>query len=163
MNPLHAVDLAVELAHRQHDAAAKALAVGLQQQGAAQAQSEQLESYALETQGKWISRAQDLASPTLMYHHYQFMAKLDQAILFQVSILQNHAQRVAQLRLGLLTADQRLTQFEQVLAARKAVITLDRNRREQRQMDELAAQMTLRKGPQHSRHLGAEESAWPLN
>lgn len=159
MKPLHAVELAIELAQRRRDDAARALSGALLQQRAALEQLEQLRAYARETQVKWTDRAQVSASPALMYHHYQFMGKLDQAVLFQDNVIHNHENHVGRLRQALMDADQRLTSFEHVLKARKAAIVQVKNRQEQRQMDELASRM----GTQTRRHLGAEDSVWLSN
>jgi flagellar FliJ protein len=159
VKPLHAVQLAVELAHRRRDAAAKALSGALLQQKAAFEQLDQLQAYARETQIKWTDRAQVSASPTLMYHHYQFMGKLDQAVLFQNNVIHNHENHLERLRQALIEADQRLMSFEHVLKARKAEIAQVQNRQEQRQMDELASRM----GAKPRRHHGAEDSVWLSN
>jgi flagellar FliJ protein len=159
MKPLKAVQIAIELAQRRRDDAAKVLAVAVQNQQAAQGQLDQLQAYARETDDKWINRAQVSASPALMQHHYQFMAKLDQAMVFQHSVIQNHVHRVSQLRQALVDADQRLGSFEHVLASRKAAIGVVMNRREQRETDELASRM----GTQRNRRIGEEESQWLSN
>ena len=159
MKPLHAVQLAVELAQRRRDDAARVLSGALLQQKAAFEQLDQLEAYARETQAKWTDRAQVSASPALMYHHYQFMGKLDQAVLFQTNVIHNHENQVGRLRQALVDADQRLMSFKHVLEARKAVIAQVQNRQEQRQMDELASRMCT----QPRRHHGAEDFVWLSN
>lgn len=159
MKQLQAVQVAIELAQRRRDDAAKVLAAAMQNQQAAQGQMGQLQAYAQETDAKWLNRAQVSASPALMQHHYQFMAKLDQAMVFQQSVIQNHGHRVAQLRQALVDADQRLSSFEHVLASRQAAIHAVLNRRQQRETDELAARM----GTQRNRRLGEEEAQWLSN
>lgn len=156
---LRPIQLAMELAERQRDMVAKSLAMAVQNQQAAQAQMQQLEAYARETEVKWMQRAQVAASPELMQHHYQFMAKLEQAIAFQVRVIDNHTGRVMQVRLSLIEVEQRLARFKHILAMRQAEITLVHNRLEQRQMDELASRM----GHQRRRPLDAEESQWQSN
>jgi len=159
MKALKAVQIAIDLAQRRRDDAAKVLAQAVQHQQAAQGQMDQLQAYARETESKWINRAQVSASPALMQHHYQFMAKLDQAVVFQQSVLQNHEHRVSQVRQALVEAEQRLNSFEHVLASRQAQNNAVLNRRQQRETDELASRMGL----QRNRRIGEEETQWLSN
>lgn len=156
---LRPLQLAKAMAERQRDVVATALALAVQNQQAAQAQMQQLEAYARETEVKWMQRAQVAASPEIMQHHYQFIAKLEEAIAFQVRVIDNHSGRVMQVRLGLIEVEQRLARFKHILTLRQAEITLVHNRQEQRQMDELASRM----GHQRRRPLDAEESKWQSN
>ncbi len=159
LHALQPLQLAKAMAERQRDLVATSLALAVQNQQAAQAQMQQLEAYARETEVKWMQRAQVAASPELMHHHYQFIAKLEEAIAFQVRVIDNHSGRVMQVRLGLIEVEQRLARFKHILTLRQAEITLAHNRREQRQMDELASRM----GHQRRRPLDAEESKWQSN
>lgn len=157
MHALRPFQLAIDMAKTQRDEAARHLAVALQNQQAAQNQMDQLQAYARETEGKWMARAQVTASPELMQHHYQFMAKLDEAIAFQVRVIQNHAYNVDRTRGALISVEQRLARFTHILAARQAEITQLQARRDQRQTDELASRMGRQSTQSHTRRYDAEE------
>ena len=157
MSALKALQMAMEIGERQRDEAARAVALARQHQQAAQNQQDQLEAYARETEAKWLRRAQVTAAPELMQHHYQFMAKLEQAIQFQTNVIRNHVNQVEQLRLALILVEQRLARFKHVLAARQREMAQLQARREQRQMDEMASQMALRQGGQRTRQQNETE------
>lgn len=159
MSALRAIQLAIDMAERQRDQVARELAAALQNQLAASGQKDMLEAYARETESKWIARAQAATSPELMRHHYQFLAKLDQAIVFQQGVIRNHVDRVAQVRHDLMEAEQKLARFKHIFTARQAEAIKLQNRREQKQADEWASRM---RGPQ-KRHLDAEEVLWVSN
>ena len=90
------------------------------------------------------ARAKVSTSPEMLQHHYQFMARLNQAIELQEGVLANHQQRVNAARQVLMQAEFRLMSFKQVLASRQATALKARGRQEQKQMDELAGLQTQR-------------------
>lgn len=157
MSALKALQTAMELGERQRDDAARAVALAHQNQQAAQNQQDQLEAYARETEAKWLRRAQVTAAPEVMQHHYQFMAKLQQAIQFQTNVIRNHVNHVEQLRQGLIQVEQRLARFKHVFGARHREMAQLQARREQQQMDEMASQMALRRGGRQTRQQDEQE------
>ncbi len=139
MSLLKTLQLAITVAGRKRDEAGQALAQAQQRQLAAQQQLEQLRGYAHETEARWASQARVCAMPELMHHHYQFMARLDQAVQMQQRAVADQAQWVALAQKALLAAELRVATLRQVLAHKQAEIDRVQRRREQRQMDEMAA------------------------
>jgi flagellar protein FliJ len=136
--------LAIDLATSKRDEALAELQRTEHSQAFAQDQMNQLQQYAQETEARWMQGAQVSTSPDMLHHHYQFMARLNQAISLQEGVLASHRQRVDVARQQLMQAEFRLASFKQVLATRQAAITKLRQRQEQKQMDEFASQQTQR-------------------
>jgi flagellar FliJ protein len=140
MSLLRTLGVAIEVAGRKRDAASQALGQAQQRHIAAQNQLTQLETYANETEARWTSQAQVCALPELMRHHYQFMERLDQATQMQKQMVQEQARWVEMAKKGLLEADIRVATLRQVLVTKQKEAERLQNRREQKQMDEFAAQ-----------------------
>jgi flagellar protein FliJ len=136
--------LAIDLATARRDEAQAQLQNIMQAQAHAQDQMQQLQQYAVETEQRWMQGAQVSTSPEMLRHHYQFMGRLDQAILLQEGVLANQEQRREAARQLLMQAESRLSSFKQVLASRRATIAKTRQRQEQKQMDEFASQQSQR-------------------
>lgn len=139
MSLLRTLRLAIDVATRRRDAASQAMAQAQARQIAAQQQMEQLKSYANDTEQRWASQAQICALPELMRHHYQFMERLGQAILMQEGVVAEQARWVALARKALLEADLRVETLRRLLRNKEAEAAQVQQRREQRQMDEMAA------------------------
>lgn len=159
MKPWAAIQLAIDMAQRQRDQLAQALARAIQAQQSAHMQMQMLQSYARETENKGFARAQVMTSAELIRHQDQFLSKLAQAVSFQQGVIQGHDGQVAQARQALIEADQKLSRFQHLLAARQAAWAQESNRREQKQADELATQRAARQ----KRLLGAEDLSWVSN
>jgi len=139
MNNFHAIELAIDLATRQRDALARKheqafrnLQRGLQQLG-------QLESYAGDTDARWGQNDAGI-SVEMLRHHYQFRDRLQHAVNLQqgnIGALKAQQQSAQQL---LMQAEARLSGLKQVLASRMRVLEKQVQRRDQREMDEFAAQ-----------------------
>jgi len=136
--------VAIEMVTRQRDAAAVALAQARDSQGMAQGQLDQLQQYAQESESRWTQQAQIRATPELMQHHYQFMARLYHTVDLQNGVMEQHARqvqaRVAQLR----EAELRLASLSQVVARKASQQARLQQRREQKEVDEFAARQSLR-------------------
>jgi flagellar FliJ protein len=144
MTALKSLVLAIELATRQRDDALAQLRRTMQADAFAQGQMQQLRQYAQETEQRWIQGAQISTSTELLRHHYQFMARLNQAILLQDGVLSNSSQRVETARQVVLNAEFRVASFKQVLASRQAVLEKKKQRQEQKQTDEFAGMQMQR-------------------
>jgi flagellar protein FliJ len=136
--------LAIDLATFRRDEALAQLQKATRSQAFAQDQMDQLQQYAQETEARWMQGAQVSTSPEMLHHHYQFMARLNQAITLQEGVLGSNRQRVEAARQLLMQAEFRMASFKQVLATRQAAITKAHQRQEQKQMDEFASQQTQR-------------------
>lgn len=139
MSSLKTLLLAVDLATRQRDAASQALAETQQVLLQARQQLAQLETYARETEVRWELHGQRSTTLELMSHHYQFMDRLSQAMDMQGSVLREQEGRVEMARLVLVRADQRLASFKTVCERRRAELARQQLRKEQREVDEIAA------------------------
>jgi len=110
----------------------------------AQEQMMQLRQYAQETDQRWTQGAQRITTPELLQHQYQFMGRLTHAIALQEGAVTSSLRRVDAARQTVLQAELRLVSLKQVLAQRQATQARLQARQEQKQMDEFAAQQTLR-------------------
>lgn len=139
MAALKSLLLAIDLATAQRDQATAQLQKIIQADAFAQGQMQQLQQYAQETEQRWMQGAQISTSPEMLQHHYQFMARLNQAISLQDGVISGTRQRVDAAKQVVLQAEFRLASFKQVLAGRQAVLAKTQQRREQKQMDEFAS------------------------
>jgi flagellar FliJ protein len=145
-SPLHAFEIAVEMAERQRDAARKTMLDARAALAAAQAQLEHLQGYAGETQGRWGMRAGASVQPEVMRHHYQFMDKLEHAIDLQTQVVSGQDGRVNVAMQALLQAELRLTSLRKALESRRRALLQRQERREQKETDEQAGQRFGRAG-----------------
>ena len=106
---------------------------------AGQAQLEQLSGYAQETQGRWGMREGGTVQPEVMYHHYQFIGKLEHAIGLQTDTVHGQEQRVEKARQTLLAAELRLQSLQKLVERKQQEQALAQMRREQKQTDERAS------------------------
>lgn len=139
MSSLSALTVAVEAASRKRDDARRMLQDIQAAQQAAQAQLDQLEGYARETEARWGVKADTAIKPEVMYHHYQFMSRLGHAAGLQTGVLGDHACRVEVARQALLQAELRLASLRKVVDKRRQDLERAQMRREQKQTDERAA------------------------
>lgn len=139
MSSLHALNLAIEMAARKRDEARNALRERQRASEAAQAQMEQLQSYAQEMQQRWAPQEGAMLKLEVMYHHEQFMARLQHAIQLQTKVLQDQALRLEAAQKALMATELRLTSLNKVVETRRRDIALAQMRREQKQTDERAA------------------------
>lgn len=132
--------VAIEVAERKRDEARHTLQDALLAQQSARAQLDQLRGYARETEARWGVRADTRMQPEVLYHHYQFMGRLDHAAGLQDGVVDAHAQRVEQATRAVLAAELRLASLRKVVEARRKDMLLQQARRDQKQTDERAAQ-----------------------
>lgn len=139
MSALKSVALAIDVTTQRRDQAGHYLGEAQRAYLFAQNQLAQLENYAADTEAKWGVAAQVSTSPELMRHHYQFMDRLHHAIGLQHGTLDDLKRRVAAAQQQALAAEFRLASLKQVLKKKQADLSILQGRREQRQMDDLAA------------------------
>jgi len=151
MSALRSLQLAIEMAGAQRDQAQTHLQQAHQAEAFACAQMQQLTDYLQETEQRWMSGARKSIEPELLHHHYQFVARLSQAIEMQAGVLKDTRQRVNLAQQELLKKEQRLASFKQLMQKRLAAIAQRQQRVEQKQMDEFAALLV-----QHHHTLQAE-------
>ncbi len=140
MSLLKTLAVAVDVARQKRDVASRALGQAQQKYIAAHDQLTQLETYATETETRWMVQAQNCAVPELMRHHYQFMERLAQAIQMQLGILADNARWVEAAKKHLTEAEIRVATLQQVCRNKQVAASRLQDRREQKQIDEFAAQ-----------------------
>lgn len=136
--------LAISLAERRRDGVVHALAQSQQRVQAAREQLEQLRSYAGDTDQRWVSTGTVGLSVELIKHHSQFSGRLQQAISMQDGVIASLQRQVESVQQQLQSAESRLSGLRGVLKKRRAETDRVTQRREQRLMDEMAAQLFAR-------------------
>ena len=136
--------LAISLAERKRDEVIRALAQSQQNVQAAMGQLDQLRSYAGDTDHRWVSTGSVGLSVELIKHHYQFSGRLQQAISMQDGVIANLQRHVEGVKQQLQLAESRLSGLNSVLKKRRAEAERVAQRRDQAQMDEMAAQLFAR-------------------
>lgn len=138
------LELAIELATAKRDQAMAHWQAMLRDQAFALDQMNQLKQYAQETDQRWMQGAQKRTTPELLHHQYQFMGRLNQAIALQDGALANAARRVDDAKQSDIQAELRLASLKLLLNQRQAALAKVLQRRDQKEMDEFAAQQTQR-------------------
>lgn len=150
MSNLSAITLAIELATKHRDDAAKLVALALKRVSFADDQMQQLRGYAGDTDARWLGAPSGMLSSELIKHHYQFVDRLHHAIGLQAVAIADANVQVDRARRALMDAEVRLAGLKQVLEARKAVIARAERRQEQRNTDEFASLAFIRRTKQRS-------------
>lgn len=139
MSSLNALMVAIEMAVRKRDEARNALLERQRAHAAAKSQMEQLENYALEMQQRWGASEGAAMKPEVMFHHRQFMDRLQHAIDLQTRVMNDQNIRLEAAQKALMAAELRLSSLNKVVETRRRDIALAQMRREQKQTDERAA------------------------
>jgi len=139
MSSLNALMIAIEMAVRKRDDARNALRERQHARDAAKSQMEQLESYAVEMGQRWGATEGATMNPEVMFHHRQFMARLQHAIDLQKRVLADQEIRLEAAQKALMATELRLSSLNKVVETRRRDIALAQMRREQKQTDERAA------------------------
>lgn len=140
MSVLDSLSMAIDLAMRQRDQAAMALAQVRRGHAFALDQMSQLQSYGAETDARWTHSAQHGVGPELLSHHQQFMGRLQHAISLQDTALESSSQKVQAAEQRVLAAELRLKSLIRMLEKKQFEAARLVRRREQKEMDEFAAQ-----------------------
>ncbi len=144
MSKFNSLRVAIDLAESSRD---QALAFLQQQRSSlahAQDQMEQLQTYAHETESRWARNAQAGTTPELLRHHYQFMARLQQAVVLQQDVLTGSNNKLMAAQQQVLQAEMHMASLKLLLNKRQASQLHQQQRRDQKQMDEFASLQTLR-------------------
>lgn len=144
MSTLNALQVAIDLATRQRDDAGLALAQVVRRAEHAQLQMEQLRSYATDTSARWSVASQASATPEIVGHYYQFMERLDQTMAMQRGAIAEVQRQCEMARQVLQQAEVRMAGLNRLLDRRRGELARAQEQREQRQSDELAAQLHRR-------------------
>lgn len=139
MTSFHGLQLAIEQAERLRDERAKVVARLEAHLGSLQAQLFQLETYAQETEKRWINGAHLQISSELLRHHYQFMGRLQHAMSLQMDVISAARNDIAVARSAQMLVEVRLHGLREVLNKRRKHMERVEVRREQHRSDEFAA------------------------
>ena len=93
MSSLNALMIAIEMAVRKRDEARQALRERQRACDAAKSQMEQLDNYASEMQQRWGASEGAAMKPEVMFHHRQFMERLQHAMDLQTKVVADQAIR----------------------------------------------------------------------
>jgi flagellar protein FliJ len=149
MHKFNSLQLAIDLAVAKRDQALADLQKLRKSHAFANSQMAQLEQYAVETEQRWTRNAQVSTTPELLHHHYQFMARLQQAISMQTTVISGSRRTVQLAERRMLQAEFRLASLKLVLTHRMAEVDKLKARQEQKLTDEFAAMQTLRQRRAH--------------
>jgi len=150
MPKFRALELAIEQATQQRDAQARRHAQAQKTLQFAHGQLAQLQSYASDTDARWVGGHAVNLSVELIKHHYQFMDRLQHAVTQQLGVIANLERQLASAHQVLLQAEYRLAGFKQLIKGRRAEQQVLQERREQRSTDEFAAMRHFRNRTAHS-------------
>ena len=139
MSSLNALMIAIEMAVRKRDEARQALRERQRAHDAAQSQMDQLTSYAQEMQQRWGATEGAEIKPEVMFHHRQFMERLQHALDLQTKVIADQAIRLETAQKALMATELRLSSLNKVVETRRRDMALAQMRREQKQTDERAA------------------------
>ena len=144
MSTMSALTLAIQLAHERRDEAGRGLMQAQRAYMQAQNQLDQLETYAADTEARWVSAAQIAMSTGILQHHYQFMERLRHAIHLQEGVLADMRRQIEAAKLQVQLAETKLAGLQKVLASQQRAWRLKLAQREQRETDEFAAMQYTR-------------------
>ena len=144
MSQLSSVILAIEHATIRRDALVQVAVRVERNLEYANQQLAQLEGYAADTDARWIGSATREISAQIIRHQYQFMDRLQQAIVMQTGVIAGVVAQLNQAKANLLQAEFRLSGLDQILKTRKASLLRTQQQREQRQTDEFASMQHAR-------------------
>lgn len=154
--PAQNLEPVIEIAERRRDEALAECARLQTEQRHAQEQMDQLVTYADEANRRWAERGAAGVDVTLLMHHRQFMAKLDNAMAFQQDVLVDRAQRVQRATAAVQEAERDLASLRKYAARQIEAWQQTLQRREQKHTDEMAQNI-------HRRRLENDSNFQPMS
>lgn len=154
--PAQNLEPVIELAERRRDEALAECARLQSEQRQAQEQMDQLTTYADEANRRWVERGAAGVDVTLLMHHRQFMAKLENAMAFQQDVLADRAQRVQRATAAVQEAERDLASLRKYAARQIEAWQQTLQRREQKHTDEMAQNI-------HRRRLENDSNFQPMS
>jgi len=139
MSALKSIVLALQLAKIKRDGLVSQLNRSKKSLLSAQDQMVQLSTYADETHSKWLLASQVGVSPEIMRHHNQFMARLQEAIALQQTVIVNADTEFQRSHKNFMAAELRLASLELMQKKLQSGLDVIQMRQEQKQTDEFAA------------------------
>ncbi len=154
--PAQNLEPVIEIAERRRDEALAECARLQTEQRQAQEQMDQLVTYADEANRRWAERGAVGVDVTLLMHHRQFMAKLENAMAFQQDVLADRAQRVQRATAAVQEAERDLASLRKYAARQIEAWQQTLQRREQKHTDEMAQNI-------HRRRLENDSNFQPMS
>ena len=139
MSALKSIILALQLAKIKRDGLVSLLNRCKKSLLNAQDQMLQLSSYAEETYAKWLLASRVGVSPEIMHHQNQFMARLQEAIALQKTVIINVDAEFQRAHRNFMAAELRLASLELMQKKLQSSLDVFQMRQEQKQTDEFAA------------------------
>ena len=144
-SPTDTLNLLLERAEGERDAAAQALHAAVAQAQAARAQHGELSGYRQDYQQRWTHSFTQATTMDIMGCYQSFGQRLNQAVDTQGHVAQHADQRQTRARDALRQAELRVAALRQLIARRQAEAAKVSQRREQNATDEFAARAHLRR------------------
>lgn len=154
--PAQNLEPVIEIAERRRDEALAECARLQSEQRQAQEQMDQLTTYADEANRRWVERGAAGVDVTLLMHHRQFMAKLENAMAFQQDVLADRALRVQRATAAVQEAERDLASLRKYAARQIEAWQQTLQRREQKHTDEMAQNI-------HRRRLENDSNFQPMS
>jgi flagellar FliJ protein len=146
MNRIALLHTLLEREHKRRDEAQAALRAARENVDAQQQQADGLATYRTDYCKKWSSQFQQAAPMEILRSYTGFLARLDQAITQQLAVVA-HAQRgVDSARQRLLEREIRVATVDRLIKRRMDVVARLADRRDQKNLDELAQRPTSGRG-----------------
>ena len=145
MSSIQTLHKVVELATRRRDDALTALGQAQRELHMAQAQMNQLKTYADEAHQRWATRSTTSGvDAALLHHHRQFMQKIEHAMDFQLSVQRSREDMVARVQAQVYAAERDVAGLRKYADRKQQAIDHRTMRQEQKATDEMALSIHLR-------------------
>jgi flagellar FliJ protein len=142
MNRMALLQTLLERERKRRDEAMAGVRAAVQNAQAQQQQADGLTTYRTEYCQKWATQFQQAAQIEILRSYHGFLARLDQAITQQQAVV-THAQRgVDAARQRLVEREIRVATVERLIKRREAVQAKIADRRDQKNLDELAQRLS---------------------
>lgn len=159
LRPLH---LLIEQAERQRDEALARRGRADAALQAAEQQQRQLADYQQESQARWLAQFRQGAAITLVQVHHDFVDRLQGAVAMQAQQVERLRRETERVAAAHVAAEQKLAAIRKLLDQRSQTLLAAALRREQRQMDELAARAGQRPRAEAMAALAdVRDDGWP--
>lgn len=145
MTAIHTLNKVVEIAEKRRDEARASLAQQQRELQIARDQMQQLQTYAQEAQARWTTRSSTSGvDTTQLFHHRQFMEKIDHALDFQRGVITNRETLIERCQSQLMVAERDVAGLRKYTERKLQLVQQKAQRQEQKTTDEMALSIHLR-------------------
>ena len=138
MKRLALLQLLLEREQKRRDEAKASVRAAAQNAEAQQQQADGLTTYRTEYCQKWSTQFQQAARVEILVSYHGFLARLDQAITQQQSVVAHALRGVESARQRLIEREIRVATVERLIKRRQDLLAKVADRRDQKNLDELA-------------------------